>query len=214
MHAPILVTTTHPGLPSPPYSIGTPPTHLLALCHPHPPSSPHSSITLGNSKCQFVCAHTHAHLIWANNPPAPSTSPFTHGWGAIKNPVHLGVTSLFSSLLTFVDISVHHGWGAVKNPVHLGVTSLFSSLLTFVNISGHHSWGAILNPKCPPYLSRAQPLFSSLSIFISILFTLLGPMLLTLHAHPIHQFPVDHYWQNSSSMAGELLKTHTMLPIG
>ena len=156
---------------------------------PHPPpglvpSSPHSSITLGNSKCQFVCAHTHAHLIWANNPPAPSTSPFTHGWGAIKN------------------------------PVHLGVTSLFSSLLTFVNISGHHSWGAILNPKCPPYLSRAQPLFSSLSIFISILFTLLGPMLLTLHAHPIHQFPVDHYWQNSSSMAGELLKTHTMLPIG
>src|SRR5258708_30303869 len=94
-------------------------------------------------------------LIWANNPPAPLTSPFTHSWGAIKNPVHLGVTSLFGSLLTFVNISVHHGWGA------------------------------IINPKCPPYLSRAQPLFGSLLIFIGILFTLLGPMLLTLHACPI-----------------------------
>src|SRR5258708_28849006 len=39
-------------------------------------------------------------------------------------------------------------------------------------------------------------------------------MLLARHACHIHQFPADHYWQNCASMAGEPLKTHTLLPIG
>src|SRR5258708_6121304 len=34
---PILVLHHHPGCHCPPNSTGTPPTHLLALCHPHQP---------------------------------------------------------------------------------------------------------------------------------------------------------------------------------
>src|SRR5260221_13767517 len=47
MHAPILVTTTHPGCHHPPYLTGTPLHHLLALCHRHPtPSSPSATSKL------------------------------------------------------------------------------------------------------------------------------------------------------------------------
>src|SRR5258708_19630385 len=55
-HAPIVVTTTHPGCHHPPYLTGTPLHHLLALCHRHPtPSSPWAT-----SKSIFVhtCMHT------------------------------------------------------------------------------------------------------------------------------------------------------------
>src|SRR5258708_19232184 len=57
MHVPILVTTTHPGLPSPPYSIGTPPTHLLALSHHH------SSSTSPTATSTSTSIHTHIHLF-------------------------------------------------------------------------------------------------------------------------------------------------------
>src|SRR5258708_10003332 len=37
MRAPVLVLHHHLGCHCPPNSTGTPPTHLLALCHPHQP---------------------------------------------------------------------------------------------------------------------------------------------------------------------------------
>src|SRR5260221_1427358 len=59
MHVPNLVTTTHPGCHHPPYSIGTTPTHLLALCHPHPtPPSPWVTPNV-----DFLCTHACAILL-------------------------------------------------------------------------------------------------------------------------------------------------------
>src|SRR5258708_17018673 len=50
--APNQVSTTHLGSHCPPTSIGTPPTHLLALCHYHH-SSPINSKSIFRSKpCQ------------------------------------------------------------------------------------------------------------------------------------------------------------------
>src|SRR5260370_6708871 len=86
MHAPVWVTTTHLGLPSPPiidWHTPHPPPGLV----PHPS---HSPITLGNPKVNS-CACTR--LFWAL-PPIPSRFPLTfpliHGWGAVKHPTHLG----------------------------------------------------------------------------------------------------------------------------
>src|SRR5258708_17030970 len=75
-------------------------------------------------------------------------------------------------------------------------------LLTHVGIPPTHGWGAIKNP----ILLGCNTLFwPFLSITIGILLTLLGPMLLALHACPIH-LSCRSLSAYSSSTAGEPVK--------
>src|SRR5258708_7159975 len=80
MHAPILVLHHHPGCHCPPNSTGTPPTHLLALCHPHqpPPSqifmvSPVKTGTLSKIFRNFSTSLTFSAL--GLHPPHPHHPP-------------------------------------------------------------------------------------------------------------------------------------------
>src|SRR5258708_24884036 len=75
-----------------------------------------------------------------------------------------------------------HGWGAVKNPFCLGFQCPISVFVDF-------HWHSIY-----PWLRSHYKPFGW------------GPMLLALHVHPTSTSPVNHYWQNSSSMAGEPVK--------
>src|SRR5258707_6024073 len=83
MHAPILVLHHHPGCHCPPNSTGTPPTHLLALCHPHqpPPSqifvvSPVKTGTLSKIFRNFSTFLTFSAL--GLHPPHPHHPPTLH----------------------------------------------------------------------------------------------------------------------------------------
>src|SRR5258708_13483901 len=79
-HAPVLVLHHHPGCHCPPNSTGTPPTHLLALCHPHqpPPSqifmvSPVKTGTLSKIFRNFSTSLTFSAL--GLHPPHPHHPP-------------------------------------------------------------------------------------------------------------------------------------------
>src|SRR5258708_19610224 len=90
MCTPDLVSTTHPGCHCPPTSIGTPPTHLLALCHYHH-SSPINSKSIFHSKpCQnrhtfenfrffMHWACTHYAITWGN---------YFHAFAHLSTPLH------------------------------------------------------------------------------------------------------------------------------
>ena len=133
MHAPILVTTTHPGLPLPPYSIGTPPTHLLALCHPHPtPPSPWATPNV-----DFLCTHMHVHLFWANNPPAPSIINSHPGFNHHYHPLVAPTTRIICPLCCSLGLHISNH---VCNSVHcMGPhppTSLLTMLATCSSMAG------------------------------------------------------------------------------
>src|SRR5258706_15383184 len=106
MHMPILVTTTHPGLPLPPYSIGTPPTHLLALGHPHPtPPSPWVTPNIDF----FVHTHTCAPDL-DYQPPTSIKSPSTFTWGLTTTTTPVGPMLLTLHVcpnLAYTGILVH-----------------------------------------------------------------------------------------------------------
>src|SRR5260221_13861981 len=106
MHAPILVLHHRPVCHCTPNSTGTPPTHLLALCHPHqpPPSqifvvSPVKTGTLSKifrkfSTFDFLCTGpaptTPAPPAHSARAPAPPAHPPAHLHAPFAHPsVHL-----------------------------------------------------------------------------------------------------------------------------
>src|SRR5258707_9943320 len=109
MHAPILVLHHHPGCHCPPNSTGTPPTHLLALCHPHqpPPSqifvvSPVKTGTLSKIFRNFSTFLTFSAL--GLHPPHPHHPPtLPRLWPHLHTLPH---TSMLP-LRTFCTPSVH-----------------------------------------------------------------------------------------------------------
>ena len=119
---PILVTTTHPGLPLPSYSIGTPPTHFLALCHHRQPST----FTQGNSNGNFMCMHM----------------PILGICLPMHTPLHIMPLGPYlpTFLLSFIGTLFIHGWGAIKNPILLGCNTLFWPFLSITISKTVHPW--------------------------------------------------------------------------
>src|SRR5260370_6314897 len=97
MCTPILVLHHHPGCHCPPNSTGTPPTHLLALCHPHqpPPSqifmvSPVKTGTLLKIFRNF--SKFFDFFDFLSTGPAPTTpTPPAHSAQALAPPAHPSV---------------------------------------------------------------------------------------------------------------------------
>src|SRR6266436_4232383 len=77
MCTPYLVSTTHLGCHCPPTSIGTPPTHLLALCHYHHSSPIDSKLIFRSKHCQNRHAFENFQLFmhWACTHTTHTTCP-------------------------------------------------------------------------------------------------------------------------------------------
>ena len=86
-HAPVLVLHHHPGCHCPPNSTGTPPAHLLALCHPHQPP-PSQIFDFFDFLCTGPAPTTPAPPAQSARALAPPAHPSTHLHAPFRTPAH------------------------------------------------------------------------------------------------------------------------------
>src|SRR5258707_3089740 len=80
----------HPGCHCPPNSTGTPPTHLLALCHPHqPPPSQIFVVSPVKTRTPSQIFRKFSTFDFLCTGPAPTTpAPPAHSAQALAPPAH------------------------------------------------------------------------------------------------------------------------------
>src|SRR5258708_18190789 len=136
MCAPVLVSTTHLGCHCPPNSFGTPPTHLLALCH-HPHILLNRfhihflQLALSKQACIRKISNFHSLVHWACTHTTHSTRPLLHHLGQLFVHTHAPLCTFCAMLHTF--LCTLHTFSAPS--VHLLHTLAPLSVLHFLGLS-------------------------------------------------------------------------------
>src|SRR5258708_7932165 len=221
MCVPFLGCHHPPGAAIPLHQLATPPypspsTLLGFFSAPH-----HSTTTPDDFKVNFR-AHSHARAcFWANNPPVPSTIDFPGDFRCTTLP-------LPTSLSISINLLFTHGWGAIKNPVCLGCNIPIWFLVDFCqhfcspwlgSCYNTFLWGAhATRTACLPHSNHffAGLCWHSVHPWLRSHYNThwLGAILLALYAHPTSTTPADFILALHSSTAGEPVKTPSMLPFG
>src|SRR5258708_37687176 len=157
MCTPDLVSTTHPGCHCPPTSIGTPPTHLLALCHYHHSSPIDSKLIFCSKPCQNRHAFENFRFFmhWACTHTTRTTRPLCCHLGRLLVCLCVPLCTLVHPQCTFHAPSTHP-----CTPF----CAPFSRLVTLIQLSsdlrppsGYHGQPS---PSATRHSAHSRPLYN------------------------------------------------------